>query len=143
MENEKRGGKRNNSGRKPIPFEDKKHPIYLYVKSVDILKFGSKDKLIVSIERFIDSYEEGNSTQEARLPSKSVKFEKSEITATNNFPMFSDNQQSTERQKSAVEWVQEKREIADGDIEAYEKYISRLDKAFYLGLKTIKEIKFA
>lgn len=48
-----------------------------------------------------------------------------------------------EIRKSAIEWVQEKRDIPEGDYEGYQDFIKMLDKAKYLTEKVIKEIKFA
>lgn len=37
-----------------------------------------------------------------------------------------------EKRKKVAEWIQEKREIPDGNMEMYRQFLSRLDKATYL-----------
>jgi len=46
METEmKKGGKRNNSGRKPLPKESKKIPVTIYIEESIVDKLGGKDAL--------------------------------------------------------------------------------------------------
>lgn len=72
MEQNKRGGRRNGAGRKPI--ENKKSVITLYVAKPDIWKFGNEDKLKTGVYRFISDFGSGKAVvQDLNEPTNQIK----------------------------------------------------------------------
>lgn len=129
---QKRGGKRVGAGRKPSGVEKK--TISLYVAKGSIYKFGSEDKMKEKIYDFISGY----GVQDLTKPTNEIRpFEQPK----SNFSV--QTQPQIIRRKTPQEWVLEKRAIADGDMETYQKWIRALDDDQYLTDRQKKEIKFA
>jgi hypothetical protein len=143
MENEKRGGKRSNAGRKPMSFSDKKDTITLYVKNSEVLKFGNRDKLISKLTAFISDYDKAEFITVVTGVKDFYDAEKIDKIKYDEFGQWQEVELPHEKQKSIAEWVLEKREITDDDIDTYQKFIKRLDGVHYLTEKEKKEIKFA
>lgn len=116
-----------------IEFLKKREKLNTYQKVVDFLlnKYWWEHKVAIPSHRGLPPiYDEPNIGKIEN--DEPLSFEK----------LRQEIQPSIEREKTAVEWVQEKRDITDGDVSTYQDFISRLDKATYLSEKVRKEIKF-
>ena len=130
MEGSKKGGKREGAGRKPT--DNPKQQVTLYVPKKEIYPFGNVDKLKGKLYDFISNFH----VQDLTKPNVEVKpFEQPK---TNYFVSTAPKQRKTPQ-----EWVVEKRAIADGDNETYQRWIRDLDDCDYLSERQKREIKFA
>lgn len=123
MEESKKGGKRVNSGRKPL--SDPKKPITLYVPKSKILLNGGNEKLKLRIYDVISK----DFVTTTQATTETYQSENNEIIGP------------AEPRKSVQEWILEKRNI---DIpELFEEFIDKLNRTKYLTDSQRKEIKLA
>ncbi len=122
MEENKKGGKRINSGRKPL--SDPKKPITLYVPKSKILLNGGDEKLKLRIYDVI-SRDFTTPLQSATEVSQSIEKVISIV----------------EPRKSVQEWIGEKREILVPEL--YEDFIDKLNRTKYLSEAEKKQIRLA
>lgn len=122
MEESKKGGKRVNSGRKPL--SDPKKPITLYVPKSKILLNGGDEKLRLRIYDVIAK--------------DFILVQKQDSISANVTGPYTP---AIETRKTIPDWIAEKREILIPEL--YQDFIDRLNKAKYLTEKERKDIKFA
>jgi hypothetical protein len=116
-----------------VEFLKKKENLNTFQKVVDFL-----------LNKYWWEYKVAIPTHKGLPPSKDFyDAEKIDKIKHDEFEQWQEVELPHEKQKSIAEWVLEKREITDDDIDTYQKFIKRLNGVNYLTEKEKKEIKFA
>lgn len=134
MEENKRGGKRIGSGRKPIT--NPKVQVTLYVEKNKIWVFGNVDKMKTEIYGFISNF---GIVKEKEQPEQTYTAVTARVYPLTTNESYVPKQTSVNR--TPYEWVELKREITEGDNDAYQKWIMELDADTSLTKKEKQLIK--